>query len=300
MFITQANARNVVVKDNDGRSITFDVRASGVNVQWYADLLRDAAHGDEIERVTIRIVPERNLRRFCGGGAAGCYTRGRIVVPAGQSRQNSHTLLHEYGHHLDFSTGHRGLSEPNGTRRWWAARRMAQKLRNGQVARSYALGWERSIGEIFAEDYAQLHLQTFYQIRWLRSPGDNIRQALKNDLENVPATPRTSPGTEPVVIHSSGALLPDEMRARPFSLLGPGRRATYTVTVNGASVKGSRIRLQIVCGDQIFTKHLSTGRRSATIDRRKLGPGDCEITLTNTSDRVLDYDVKLRLAVTGV
>jgi hypothetical protein len=50
-----AAAREVVLRDGQGRAIHFDVRAD-VNVAWYAGLLRRAAHADEIERVTIRIV----------------------------------------------------------------------------------------------------------------------------------------------------------------------------------------------------------------------------------------------------
>jgi hypothetical protein len=60
---------------------------------------------------------------------------------------------HEYGHHLDFAWPVSGLPEPNGTPVWWAARGMAQFLRDGLVAFDYSLGWSRSVGEIFAEDY---------------------------------------------------------------------------------------------------------------------------------------------------
>ena len=97
--------------------------------------------------------------------------------------ENAHTVVHEYGHHLDRSTPVAGIAEPNGTSVWWRARGMAQLLRLGSVARSYVIGWNRSIGEIFAEDYAQLALPgSPHQIPWLGSPNDTVIAALKADL----------------------------------------------------------------------------------------------------------------------
>ncbi|HVM69721.1 MAG TPA: hypothetical protein VM204_07795, partial [Gaiellaceae bacterium] len=101
----------VTLRDEAGRAIAFDVRADGADVEWYADLLRNAAHGDEIEQVTVRIVSHEDLRRICGPRAAGCYGgvrgAGRITVPVGRSRGLAHTLIHEYAHHLD---RHRGVA----------------------------------------------------------------------------------------------------------------------------------------------------------------------------------------------
>ena len=169
-----ALARDVVLKDREGRTMTFDVRSTGVDVSWYADLLRNAPHGDEISRVTIRIVPFATIRSACGAEAGGCYRdrggRAVMYVPAGQTDDIAHTVVHEYGHHVDQAHDHGGLPEPNGTSLWWKARGMAALVRSRSVARSYRLGWDRSIGEIFAEDYAQVSLRTPTRIRWLAPP----------------------------------------------------------------------------------------------------------------------------------
>ena len=45
---TAAGAEIVTKADSEGRTITFDVRAPGVDVDWYAAILRAAVHGDEI------------------------------------------------------------------------------------------------------------------------------------------------------------------------------------------------------------------------------------------------------------
>jgi hypothetical protein len=58
---TGAGAELVTRADSEGRTITFDVQAPGVDVDWYAALLRAAAHGDEISRRSIRIVPDEDV-----------------------------------------------------------------------------------------------------------------------------------------------------------------------------------------------------------------------------------------------
>src|SRR6266851_1679123 len=86
---TGANAAIITSHDDQGRTITFDVRAPVVDTEWYASVLRAAAHGNEISNVTITIVPEPQIPAFCGGqDAAACYSRGApatIIVAAGKS-----------------------------------------------------------------------------------------------------------------------------------------------------------------------------------------------------------------------
>ena len=145
-------------------------------------------HGDEISNVRVVVVSPRELASTCGADAAGCYSRNVMTVPAEESATNAHTVVHEYGHHLDRSTPVAGIAEPNGTSVWWRARGMAQLLRIGSVARSYVIGWNRSIGEIFAEDYAQLALPgSPHRIPWLGSPNDTVIAALKADLGSGPS-----------------------------------------------------------------------------------------------------------------
>jgi len=295
-----AAARVVTHEDSEGRPITLDVRADDVDTEWYAELLRQATHGDEIATVTIRIVPGERLVQHCGPGASGCYRRnrggGRIVVPAARNADVAHTLLHEYAHHIDNSNSHRGLQEPNGTPSWWAARKMGIRLDRGKVALGYARGWDRSIGEIFAEDYAQTQLATGYGISWLSPPGAKILAALERDLGALPATP-AQPDVEPLVLERFGRIGRSERRSLPFGLLGPDRRVTFTVRLSGAKRAGTRARLELICGDTRVTKPVRKGSSVVRIDRRDLGPGRCQVNLVNTAGRSLSYGITLRLAV---
>lgn len=246
-------------------------------------------------------MPADQLVRHCGPGASGCYARnrrgGRIVVPAGRSADVAHTLLHEYGHHIDNSRRHRSLQEPNGTPAWWAARKMGIRIDRGKVAFGYQRGWERSIGEIFAEDYAQTQLRTGYGISWLRPPDAAVRAALERDLGALPASP-AQPDVEPLVLERSGNIGAGERRSLPFGLLGPDRRVTYTVRINGARQVGTRARLELNCAGVRVSKPVRRGSAVVRIDRRRLGPANrCQVSLVNTAGKSLDYRITLRLAV---
>ena len=155
-YAGQAAATEVVVPDDLGRSIRFDIRAEGVGVEWYAALLRAAPHADEISTVRIDLVTPTELVETCGQEAAGCYGRKVITVAATETAANAHTLVHEYGHHVDASRGVAEAREPNGSSTWWRARGMTRLVATRSAFHGYVRGWDRNIAEIFAEDYAQV------------------------------------------------------------------------------------------------------------------------------------------------
>jgi hypothetical protein len=194
--------------DDQGRTITFDVRAPGADVAGYARVLRTAVHGDEIDDVIVRVVPARAIRSRCRDSrAVGCYSRGPrgsvITIPARPARDVQATLLHEYGHHIDSMVR---------TPRWWSARRIAWRLRSGQVATDYSKGWSRSVGEVFAEDYVALHIRSVSAIRWLPQPSASVLRALRRDI--------TSPRGEPQPVPSAPGAAPVD----PASPAGPAPR----------------------------------------------------------------------------
>ena len=302
-FATGAGAEVVTKADTEGRPITFDVQAPGVDVDWYAALLRAAAHGDEITRVTIRIVPEEEVPELCGAAAAACYspgrTGGRIVVPAGKDMRVASTFLHEYGHHLDRSWVVTGVRELNGTPVWWQLRGVAALLEQGAVAFDYSRGWNRSIGEIFAEDYAWIHIPYQHAIPWLSPPDEALRAAMFAELGGQPTAqlPET-PAAGPLVINRSGSLAARRSQVVPFGLLGPGRRVTFTATVNRPTRAGTRARMDVTCnGARVASLAFTKGRSTRTINVANLGPGECSARLQSTAGVRLTYTLRLRLAI---
>jgi hypothetical protein len=300
----EAMAAEVLSQDNEGRTIHFDVAVDGVNAEWYANLLRAAPHGNEISTVTIDIVSWDTVHSTCGRDASGCYSRNEIVVPAEESVANAHTVVHEFGHHLDRSTAVAGIGEPNGTPEWWRARGMAELVRLRSVATSYILGWDRSIAEIFAEDYAQLVLADGrFAIGWLEAPDETVFAAIKADLGLGPAPVAVHPPLiKPVSLARNGKLAPKRQTAIPFSLLGPGRRVTTTATFAGAAEKRARATLEVRCdGVRVALKKLGQGKTAFAIDERDVGPADCTATLTSTSGSTRTFSLVVRLSIqTGV
>jgi hypothetical protein len=299
---TGADAAIVTSQDAQGRTITFDVRAAAVDTNWYTDVLRASAHGDEISAVTIMIVPESSIAGLCGSGdAAACYTGQRgpktIIVPAGKSTLLESTLLHEYGHHLDTFWHVQGVPELNGTSTWWAARGMAARLAARQVAFDYSLGWSHSIPEIFAEDYAYIHTGMRYGIPWLSPPDDSHKAALFAVLGTPTAALPAAPEV-PLVITRSGTLIRRDTFAVRFGLLGPGRRVTVNATVSRPTRKGVRARVQIVCdGKTVASQPFGKGRGKRVLDVPNLGPAECDARIVSNTSVALRYTLRVRLAI---
>jgi hypothetical protein len=300
---TGAGAEIVTKTDSEGRTITFDVQAASVDVDWYAALLRAAAHGDEISRLTIRIVPEQDVPELCGAAAAACYSPGRsggrIVIPAGKDLRVASTFLHEYGHHLDRAWSVSGVRELNGTPVWWQLRGMAALVEQGAVAFDYSRGWSRSIGEVFAEDYAWIHTPYQHAIPWLAPPDDALRAAMFAELGGQPTAqlPET-PAAGPLVINRSGTLAARRSQVVPFGLLGPGRRVTFTATVSRATRAGTRARIDVICnGARVASQTFRKGRATRTINVPNLGPAECSARLVSTTAVRLTYTLRLQLAV---
>jgi hypothetical protein len=302
-----SSAAIVTESDNQGRSIRFDVRATNVDVDWYADVLRASLHGNEISAVTVRIVPEAQIPKLCGGEqAAACYQRDAlggplIIIAAGKSTMLEQTLLHEYGHHLDGYWHVPGVPELNGTEVWWNLRGMATLLATHQVAFDYSLDWYHSIPEIFAEDYAAIQLTNgnahFAMQRWLAPPSEELKQALIAELgpstSSFPAAPNL-----PLLINRKGTLAPRGNFATPFGLLATGRHITVTVTVSKPKRKGIRARAQVVCNDNVVaTGNFGKGRTKRVLDLPNMGPADCEARVVSTSSVKLAYTLRLRVAI---
>jgi hypothetical protein len=279
----------------------FDVRAD-VQLGWYAGLLRRAAHANEIERVTIRIVSWEELGERCGRRAAGCYgrregNRGVMVVPAGMNDRIAHTVIHEYGHHVDASRRHGGLAEPNGTPLWWKARGMAELVTRRSVRDRYQVGWDRSIAEVFAEDYAYTNLGRGYRIDWLEPPTRTIQQAIRADLglAERPVITTTRPAIRPVVIVRQGTLEPEGRVAVDFGLLGPDRRVQlHGVFPGGGAVRG---RVQVTCGESLRSRLLTGARPAVSLELPRAGPGECRASISNTGSRTERFRFTVRLTL---
>ncbi len=190
LVAAQASDAAIVTRhDRAGRVVTFDVRAPGVQVGWYAAVLRNTIHGDEIETARIRIVHPSRISMLCEGRyTQSCYEGdekgGVLIIPAGRSAWAAHLLVHEYAHHIDMARSNFLFTDKPWAPTWWSARGVKAALAKGQMSLTDSLGWERAVGEIFAEDYVQLNLRSRYSIGWLAPPSNAIKAALRRDLRS--------------------------------------------------------------------------------------------------------------------
>jgi hypothetical protein len=302
-----ARAEIVVKQDSAGRSMTFDVLDATADVDWYAGLLRNAPHGNEISTVTIQIVPSAEILARCGAGAAACYSRHTITVPAGKSDRLAATVLHEYGHHLDTAWPVNGVPEMNGTPVWWASRGMAALLASHTVAFDYSLGWDHSIPEIFAEDYSYINTGGYYSIPWLSPPDATLKAAMLAELSGSPTATPTTPTTPapttgttpkpPVTVSRSGTIEAGARGTIPFRLLGPGRHVTLVAAVSGPRRTKVGARVEVVCEGAVVSTQAVVAGKTTTLDLPNLGPATCEAALVSTSTVRQRYSVRLRLSI---
>lgn len=281
--------------DGRGNTITIDTRAKGDRPAAYAEILTDAIHGDEINDVTIRVVSRETIARECHPLALACYgavarERPLILVPAISADRVRSTLIHEYGHHIDQAYAHRlsAAGRLDGTARWWSARRIAPRFGRGQVAWSYARGWDRSVAEIFAEDYAVANLgsRAEYDIPWLGEPRGPIRNALRRDIEDPIGLSRRHVGV--------AWLRPGSERVVPFRLNRSRRVAISTAARNPAGRR--RIVTTLRCDGREIDRSVANRVDSAVIPPVTVPAGSsCEAVYTAEDAPVLlDSSITLR------
>ena len=296
-----AGAALQVTHDSAGRPIHFDVQATGADVAGYTAILDRLLHGQEISDVTVTIVPQSSIGANCGTGAAACYrwsSRGDAVmfVPNLAPAQVRGSLTHEYGHHVDATRPHlAGAGGLDGTAGWWRARGTAALLAQGQVAWDYSRGWDRSIAEVFAEDYKLTNLpDETSRIGWLGPPPPAVSDAIRADLAGptvAPVPPAQPPVPPPVAgtraAPGAGAGPRARAVARASGRLAPGRRAwvrfavpsTRRVAVTVSGVTAGRVRAVLRCNGSSLAGAAARRGGPATVTAARVARGSCRVGL---------------------
>jgi hypothetical protein len=312
--VSAATAEQVTADDGRGNTMRFSIEAPGATAAEPARILRGSVHGREVATVLVRLVPTAQVPALCGSAAARACYRGRsdgageITVPAVPSPELDRVLLHEYGHHVDNNARNTG-NEPDGTPGWWRERGVAALLTDGRVARDYRLGWDRSIGELFAEDYVQLNLRTAFPFDWIGPPSGAVLDAMRQDITGSAQGPAprevggTGPDTPPdaagtaarVRVGRAGVLRPRRGAALRFRLLGPGRRVIVSAVTRGRGP--GRLRVVLSCAGRPVAA-TRTRARTARVARSGLGPAACTARVLNTGRTAVGYRMNVELRMT--
>lgn len=182
-FTVAADASVHIYKDRKGRPIRISSESPAAKPSIYAEILRNSVHGREISQVTVRIVSQKALYRICSGVVGGCYNRsaGALIVPAKTKLAAETVLLHEYGHHLDGYL--KGIGpELNGGRFWFKAQKIGLWIKKGKLGYRTGLPWDRKISELWAENYASLHVEEGFCWRTVGCLTTKGRRAMIRDI----------------------------------------------------------------------------------------------------------------------
>lgn len=281
-----ADGATRVFRDGDGRAIRFNDQTGNAPLARYANVLRRAIHGDEIERLTVWVVPRREVPRVCQTpNAVACHIRSgskgpRIVISPGPRAER--LLLHEYGHHIDIHIGNGARTEPNGTTRWWGARGITRKVRNRSLRNGYGGGWHSAVPELFAEDYAKLNGASGWMIRGLRPPSRSVLRALRADLKSALADRAPAPRVGRRTISQRGSLPFADRNLVLFRTGAYKERIAARITLTRG--RAALMDATLVCnGRRLGRARIAVGR-PAEFARSLPAGASCRVSIKNIGD----------------
>jgi hypothetical protein len=158
-------------------------------------------HGEELGRVTVRIVTPDELELNCGPHALGCYTGGLLVIPGEQAGgiDPAEIARHEYGHHIAASRANPPWNAGTwGPKRWATRAGICPRAATGAINPDDYSNYELSPREAWAEVYrvvndrrAGLASLTWSIVDDSFIPDDAVLRAAEADV----TTPWTAPTT---------------------------------------------------------------------------------------------------------
>ncbi|MFT4050343.1 MAG: hypothetical protein QM648_11000 [Solirubrobacterales bacterium] len=185
--------------DSKGVAINIDSTVAGYDLGKPAAVLNSTVHGAELAKVTVHVVTLANMATICGDAQAlACYLGdargfGQIWFAADDSDW-IHSLVHEYGHHIDnqianFSQlgayGYGACSiGSDGTRDWYFERLGGSNTTDASSISCNARDWEHLLPELYAEDFVVLNGIDGWQLSSAKPPNGTQLKAMQYDIDN--------------------------------------------------------------------------------------------------------------------
>jgi hypothetical protein len=208
-----AGARTERFTDAQGRAFTISTDIPDVDLKPFANVLAAVAHGDEITKVRVEAVKLEQMGTVCGNPqAVACYAPDDPQRSfAGQlwfgvdDPDVVHTIVHEYGHHVDnqlLNLGHLGGActfGNDGSRNWFFERQLEDTFLESGVSCRRDADWEHLLGEVFAEDFTKLNGIGGWVLRSVPPPTQQQLGAMAFDMQERyrPSRRRWSPAVRP-------------------------------------------------------------------------------------------------------
>lgn len=187
--------------DSQGQTITIDSTVPSFDLNQVASVLNSTYHRSEIVKVKIHVVSLAEMRTICGSGQAlACYRPmaggfGELWFAADDSDW-IHSLVHEYGHHIDnqianvsqlraYGIGTGCTIDSDGTRNWFFERLSGTNTTDADRFSCQSGDWEHLLPELFAEDFVVLNGINGWQLSSAKPPTNTQLNAMKYDFENA-------------------------------------------------------------------------------------------------------------------
>lgn len=276
MARTSANVHTQRWMDPHGHTISISTDLPAVDLSPFAGILAGTRHRSEINDLRVQAVTMAQVGSICGNSAAvACYAaEDPDRSYAGQmwfaidDPDVVHTLVHEYGHHMDNQLlnlshlGYCGYSN-DGSRNWFFERDVEDDILGAGVSCSADTGWEYLLGELYAEDFVALNEILNWTLPSVRSPTRRQLDALDYDIR-MPFDPM-SRTWKPRVRH----------RALPYRTVTSKHWTFLTVTLS--SPRRRDFDLYLYRAGK--TRSFASSRRTGRFDRiaRVLPPGRYDI-----------------------
>lgn len=186
--------------DGSGRAFNLDTTVPGYDLNPAAAALNSTYHGAEIAKISVHAILLADMRTTCGDAQAiACYRpmaggQGELWFATDDSDW-VHSLIHEYGHHMDNQIGNLAQLGPygfgkgctvdsDGTRDWFFSRLLGDNTIDSSKFFCRGTDWEHLVPELYAEDFVVLNGINGWQLSSALPPKPNQLAAMKYDIDN--------------------------------------------------------------------------------------------------------------------
>jgi hypothetical protein len=196
--------------DDSGNIFSIDSAVPAYDLSLPAAVLNSTYHKAEIKKISVHVITLAAMAETCGDSQAiACYRPmaggyGELWFAADDSDW-IHSLVHEYGHHIDnqlgniaqlkgYGYGNGCTTSSDGSRDWFFLRMTATNTTDADRFYCNGTDWEHLLPELYAEDFVVLNGIDNWQLSSAQPPNADQLDGLKYDIDHklFTATDRTT------------------------------------------------------------------------------------------------------------
>jgi hypothetical protein len=186
--------------DTSGNSFSIDTAVPGYDLNQPANVLNSTVHKSEIRKLSVHVITLSQMTQTCGNNqAVACYRAmaggyGELWYAADDDDW-VHSLVHEYGHHIDnqlaniaqlkaYGYGKGCTTSSDGSRDWFFLRISGSNTTDANKFYCSGTDWEHLLPELYAEDFVVLNGIVGWQLSSAQPPDADQLKGLEYDINN--------------------------------------------------------------------------------------------------------------------